>query len=86
MYPELLGYLAGALTTLAFIPQVVKTWRSRSAADLSMGMLATFTLGVSCWLAYGIVIRSAPVIVANVATLAQCAFLIAMKLRSGRLP
>ena len=82
--PDLFGYLAGTLTTIAFVPQVIKTWKTRSAEDLSMGMLLTFTLGVSCWLAYGLALRAAPRILASGLTLAQSLFLVVMKVRDSR--
>ena len=66
----LLGLAAAACTTASFVPQVVKAWRSGSSADLSLGMYGLFTLGIALWLAYGIVIRDTPIIVANVVTLA----------------
>jgi uncharacterized protein with PQ loop repeat len=50
---KILGLVAGALTTAAFLPQVLKTWKSRSAKDLSLGMFSLFCLGVAMWLAYG---------------------------------
>ncbi|HEX9625322.1 MAG TPA: SemiSWEET transporter [Acidiferrobacterales bacterium] len=65
----LLGLVAGGFTTTAFLPQVVKTWRSKSAGDLSLGMFAIFSAGVALWLVYGIVIGAPPVIVANGVTL-----------------
>ncbi len=77
----LVGFLAGALTTTAFVPQVLKTWRSRSAADLSLGMLIVFTMGVALWIAYGLMMGAAPVIVSNVVTFGLAASLLAMKLR-----
>ena len=76
-----LGYLAGFLTTLAFVPQVVKTWKSKSTQDISLGMFLIFCTGLSCWLAYGILIRSQPVILANLATLTLAGIILAMKLR-----
>lgn len=78
---NILGLLAGSLTTLAFLPQVIKTWRSRSAKDLSLGMFSIFTLGVVLWLAYGIIIRDLPVIAANVVTLILASILLTWKLR-----
>ena len=81
---DMVGYLAGALTTVSFVPQVVKTWRTGSAEDLSMGMLAVFSLGVSLWLTYGLALRSAPMIFSNAITLAESGFLVAMKLRERR--
>ena len=77
---QLLGFLAGTLTTLAFVPQVARTWRTRSAQDLSLGMLLAFDVGVSCWLAYGVAIRSAPVVLANAVTLVLGGVLLVFKL------
>lgn len=64
-----LGYAAGSMTTLAFVPQVVRTLRTRSANDLSWGMLLIFIFGVILWLAYGLVLGSWPIIVCNSLTL-----------------
>lgn len=63
------GLLAATFTTLAFVPQVVKTWRTKSAADLSIGTFAMFCLGVALWLVYGVLQRDLPIILANVVTL-----------------
>jgi MtN3 and saliva related transmembrane protein len=80
MHLEIIGYAAAILTTVAFVPQVVKTWRSRSAGDLSLATLLAFTTGVFLWLVYGIVIRSVPVIAANAVTFVLNTLLVAMKL------
>ena len=64
-----LGLIAGALTTAAFIPQVIKIWKTKHAADISLGMFAIFSCGVLLWLFYGIEIDAVPVIVANAITL-----------------
>jgi MtN3 and saliva related transmembrane protein len=64
-----LGLIAGTLTTVAFIPQVVKIWKTRHATDISLGMFAIFSSGVLMWLFYGIEIDALPVIVANAITL-----------------
>lgn len=63
-----LGLLAAALTTFSFLPQVIKTWRTKSAEDLSLGTFSMFCTGVFCWLIYGILIEDLPVILANVVT------------------
>jgi MtN3 and saliva related transmembrane protein len=78
---QLLGLLAGSCTTAAFIPQVVKTWKSRSAKDLSLGMFSIFCTGVTLWLAYGLLIMDIPVIIANMVTLVLASFLLVLKLR-----
>ena len=64
---------------MSFVPQVVKSWRRRSAADLSLTMLLAFTGGVLCWIAYGIATDARPIIVANAMTLVLALALIAMK-------
>jgi MtN3 and saliva related transmembrane protein len=78
---QLLGLAAGALTTAAFLPQVLKTWKSRSAKDLSLGMFSLFCLGVLLWLVYGIIVRDIPVIAANLLTLMLASTLLVFKLR-----
>ncbi len=79
----LLGYLAGFLTTAAFVPQVWKTWKSKSASDLSLTMFSVFSLGVLCWLAYGIVIAETPMIFWNAVTLILALAILFMKLKFG---
>lgn len=75
------GYAAGTLTTIAFLPQVLHVWKTKRAADLHMGTLVCFTVGVTLWLVYGIAVKQMPVIVANAVTLVlQCAIL-CLKLR-----
>jgi MtN3 and saliva related transmembrane protein len=78
---QLLGLAAGMLTTIAFLPQVIKTWKSRSAKDLSLGMFSMFCLGVAMWLAYGLLVRDIPVIAANLLTLMLASTLLFFKLR-----
>lgn len=80
-HTELIGYLAGALTTLAFIPQVLHTWRLRSAHGVSLGMYAIFASGVALWLAYGLLLGAWPLVVANSATLALALSILVMKIR-----
>ncbi len=79
----LLGFLAGILTTVAFIPQVIKTWRSQSTHDISLAMFAIFTAGVLAWLVYGVLISDLPVILANSVTLVLAGTILFFKLRNG---
>ena len=79
----ILGCLAGFLTTSAFVPQVWKIWKSKSAADLSLGMFIVFSLGVFCWLVYGILIFQAPIIFWNAITLILALAILLMKLNLG---
>ncbi|MBI4950205.1 MAG: SemiSWEET transporter [Deltaproteobacteria bacterium] len=62
----LLGLVGGTLTTVSFVPQVVKTWRSRSAKDVSLWMFLILSLGIVIWIIYGFLIDSFPVIAANI--------------------
>ncbi len=78
---QMLGLVAGACTTIAFLPQVIKTWRSRSAKDLSLSMFSIFTLGVGLWLIYGLLDNNVPVIAANLITLMLAATLLVFKFR-----
>jgi MtN3 and saliva related transmembrane protein len=64
-----LGLVAATLTTIAFLPQVIRNWRRKSAGDLSFGTFGVFTTGVVLWLIYGIIIRNLPIIVSNLVTL-----------------
>ena len=81
MHAELLGYVAAVCTTVAFVPQVVKTYKSKSAESLSLGMFLFFTSGVVLWLVYGFMINEYPIIVANLFTLVLAVILIYFKLR-----
>jgi MtN3 and saliva related transmembrane protein len=78
---QVLGLAAGACTTIAFLPQVLKTWKSRSAKDLSLGMFSFFCFGVLLWLIYGIMVNDLPVIIANMLTLMLASSLLFFKLR-----
>ena len=78
---QILGLVAGSLTTAAFLPQVIKTWKSRSAKDLSLGMFSLFCLGVAMWLVYGFAVKDIPVIAANLLTLLLASTLLFFKLR-----
>ncbi|MCC6920821.1 MAG: SemiSWEET transporter [Alphaproteobacteria bacterium] len=70
---ELIGLIAAALTTGAFVPQAWRTWRTRSAADFSTGWVVLFGTGVALWLGYGLVLGSVPLIASNTVTLALVA-------------
>ena len=65
----ILGLAAASCTTIAFVPQVLKTWRTKSAKDLSLGMYLILTTGVILWLVYGLIRWDIPIIAANGVTL-----------------
>jgi MtN3 and saliva related transmembrane protein len=81
---DLLGLLAGALTTIAFVPQLLKLYATKSGKDVSARMFLIFSTGVILWLLYGILIRSAPIIIANSLTLLMSLIILALKLRYSR--
>ena len=78
---ELVGLLAGFLTTVAFVPQVWRIWKTRSAKDVSLPAFAAFTVGVAMWLAYGILKDELPIILWNAVTLVLAGAIVVMKLR-----
>ena len=65
---EFFGYFAAILTTLAFIPQLIKTLKTKKAEDVSLTTLIMFLTGVAAWIIYGIAISSKPILIANVVT------------------
>ena len=80
MNQETLGLLAGTLTTASFVPQVWKIWSTRSARDLSWGMVAVFTVGTFLWLLYGVSVGSMSIIIANAITFGLSLAICIMKL------
>ena len=79
--PSVVGLCAGALTTVAFLPQVLKAWRTKSTKDLSLITFVIFWLGVSLWLAYGILINDLPIILANSITFVMAMTIGGIKLK-----
>ncbi len=75
------GLVAGFLTTFAFIPQVWKIWKSKSAKDISLRTYVAFSTGVALWLVYGIMKQEAPIILWNAITLVLAVAIVVMKLR-----
>lgn len=81
---DILGYLAATLTTVSFVPQAWRTFRTKDVSGISTRMYSVFTLGVAVWLAYGIVLEETPMIIANSTTLVLACFVLVMKLRYGK--
>ena len=79
----LLGLLAAACTTFAFLPQVIKTWQTRSTKDISLGMFLVLVIGIVLWLTYGLIILDIPLIAANVVTLLFGVIILYFKLKHG---
>ncbi|MCC6207901.1 MAG: SemiSWEET transporter [Gammaproteobacteria bacterium] len=81
---ELIGALAGVLTTIAFVPQVLKIWRSGTAEDISLLTFSLYSAGLLLWLLYGIALRSLPLIAANSITFLLTLSVLVLKLRHMR--
>ena len=79
-----IGTLAGVFTTIAFIPQVTKTWKTKSAGDISLLMFLLFSTGVLLWLIYGVLLHAMPIVVANGITLSLSASILLLKVKDLR--
>lgn len=80
---EWLGYAAAVLTTLAFVPQAIKTIRSRDTSGISLAMYVVFTVGIGFWFLYGLALGSWPMILANITTFVLALVILVLKLRHG---
>tara|TARA_A100000164_G_C21621317_1_gene636727 strand:- start:441 stop:704 length:264 start_codon:yes stop_codon:yes gene_type:complete len=76
-----IGFFAAFCTTLAFFPQAVKVWKTKSTKDISLYMFVIFTIGVVSWLIYGIIISDLPIVLANAVTLILSLFILSYKLK-----
>ena len=76
-----IGFFAAFCTTIAFLPQAVKVWKTKSTQDISLYMFIIFTIGVFSWLVYGIIISDLPIILANAVTLILSLFILLFKLK-----
>jgi len=73
--------IQGDLVIIAFLPQVIKIWRMKETRDISLWMYLIFTIGVSLWLGYGILIGDYPIAIANGATLILALIILIAKIR-----
>ena len=78
-----IGFLAAALTSFGLVPQAVKAHQTKHTKDLSLSMYAITAAGLCLWIIYGIYIRSAQLVLANVLTLILCVYIILMKVKYG---
>lgn len=79
----LIGLAAAFCTTIAFLPQVIQTWRTRSTKDISLAMFLVFTTGIFLWLVYGVVLHDVPLIAANGTTFVLSGTILYFKFRHG---
>ena len=76
-----LGFLAAFCTTVAFIPQVVKVYKSKHTKDISLGMFLFLSLGIVLWIGYGLMIKSYPVVIANAITIILASYILITKIK-----
>jgi MtN3 and saliva related transmembrane protein len=79
-----IGYFAGILTVVSFLPQLVRTWRTKHARDLSSGMILLLTASGGCWTLYGVLTADRPVIATNLGVVVLTSTLFAAKIRYRR--
>ena len=77
----ILGLIAGTLTTFAFLPQLIKVWKSKSTKDISLGMFIVLCVGISLWTVYGFLIKSFPIIIPNAVTFVFCMLILYFKIK-----
>ena len=77
-----IGFFAAFCTTISFLPQAIKVYQSKSTKDISLYMFLIFTIGTFCWLIYGIVISSVPIMIANTITLILSFFILIYKIKN----
>jgi len=82
-FVTIVGMVAGVLTTIAFVPQVLRTWRTRSTSDISLVMFLIYVTGIILWLIYGLMLRDVPLITSNAVTLLFSGTILALKLKHG---
>lgn len=83
---DIFGYLAAFCTTVSFIPQALKVFKTKSTKDISFGMFLFMTAGVLFWLIYGLMLNSMPIISANTVTLVLALYIFVMKFKLDTLP
>jgi len=81
---DFMGFAAGFLTTVALLPQVIKSWKTKHTGDVSLLWIATLTSGVFLWIIYGFLINSSPVLIANILTFVLCVTVLALKLKYNK--
>lgn len=79
--PDYIGHLAGFCTTISFLPQVIRVWKTRSVNDISLGMYALFVFGVFMWLVYALWTHAWPLVLPNLVTLILAGAVLGFKIR-----
>ena len=79
----IIGFVAGILTTASFIPQLIKSWKTKSTADVSMQMFILTVIGIASWLVYGILLGDLPLILATTVSLIISGAILGLKIKYG---
>ena len=77
---DYIGYIAASLTTISFLPQVILTLKTKNTQSISLSMYIIFVAGTSCWLAYGILLQSTPMVLANLVTVLLSSIVLFLKI------
>ncbi len=77
----IIGSIAGSLTTISFLPQLIKVYKTKSAHDISFAMFAIFTTGVALWIVYGLMLSAIPIIATNIVTLTLAGSILVLKIK-----
>ena len=83
VYVEILGYVAGILTVFAFLPQVIKIWKTKSTKDISLATFIILIVGAVLWLVYAVLIKSFPMVITNLFILVLASIILHFKLKYG---
>lgn len=81
---EILGYAAGAVTAFTFLPQVIKTWKEKSAKNVSLLMFIIAFVNEVMWIAYGVLSNNWVIISTNIVMITMCSLMIFLKLRYNK--
>ena len=82
-YITIIGFIAGGLTAISFLPQILQVYRTRQARDLSLPMFTVLTIGIFLWIVYGILSKSLPIVIANSIAFVFCSYIVIMKIKYG---
>jgi len=80
---DIIGYAAGALILISLVPQIIKSWRTKSTKDISLLRYIIYTFGVVLWLSYGIILRNGPMILTNSINLCLASSILFLKIKYG---
>jgi MtN3 and saliva related transmembrane protein len=80
---QFVGFAAAICTSAAYLPQVIRVWKTRRTQDVSLGMFLVMTVGLLCWLTYGVLIQDVPIILCNGLALVMTTIILVFKLKHG---